>query len=68
MVAEQGTVLLKNEHGILPLSPKASVAVIGAAGGTMPKVEGGGSSRVVAPYIISPVDGIRKCLGAAVVS
>lgn len=59
-VAEQGTILLKNDHNILPLSASESVAVIGMAGGSQPKVEGGGSSGVVAPYKISPVDGIRK--------
>jgi beta-glucosidase len=63
-VAEQGTILLKNEGAILPLSSKTTIAVIGAAGGTTPKVEGGGSSGVVAPYVISPVDGIRKRVGA----
>ena len=62
-VAEQGTVLLKNEGNILPLSGVSSIAVIGADGGTRPQVEGGGSSHVVAPYVISPLDGIRKRAG-----
>lgn len=62
--AEQGTVLLKNEAGILPLSRAASVAVIGEAGSTHPKAEGGGSSAVVPPYVVSPLDGIRKRLGS----
>lgn len=64
MVAEQGAVLLKNELGILPLSAARSIAVIGAAGSTSPKVEGGGSSAANAPYIISPLDGIRNRVGA----
>ncbi len=64
MVAEQGTVLLKNELGILPLSATASIAVIGAAGSTSPKVEGGGSSLANAPYVVSPLDGIRNRAGA----
>ena len=58
--AEQGTILLKNEGSILPLAMNETIAVIGAAGGTKPKSEGGGSSAVVAPYAVSPVDGIRK--------
>jgi beta-glucosidase len=62
-VAEQGTVLLKNEDNILPLSGVSSIAVIGADGGTKPEVEGGGSSHVVAPYVVSPLDGIRKRAG-----
>ncbi len=63
-VAEQGTVLLKNQGNILPLSGASSIAVIGAAGGAKPKAEGGGSSGVVAPYIVSPLDGIHKRAGA----
>ena len=63
MVAEQGTILLKNEGSLLPLKGKESVAVIGEAGSTKPKAEGGGSSGVIAPYIVSPVEGIRKRAG-----
>jgi beta-glucosidase len=62
--AEQGTVLLKNEDNILPISGASSIAVIGADGGTKPQVEGGGSSAVVAPYVVSPLEGIRKRAGA----
>lgn len=58
--AEQGTVLLKNAEGILPLRNSQSIAVIGMAGGAKPKVSGGGSSGMIAPYVITPVDGIRK--------
>jgi beta-glucosidase len=64
MVAEQGTILLKNEEGLLPLRGKESIVVVGAAGGTTPKAEGGGSSGVVAPYVVSPLDGIRKRAGS----
>jgi beta-glucosidase len=60
MVSEQGTILLKNEQSILPLPTTASIAVIGEAGHAKPKVEGGGSSAVIAPYVVSPFDGIRK--------
>ncbi len=59
-VAEQGTVLLKNAGSLLPLKADVSVAVIGAAGTTKPKAEGGGSSEVVAPYVVSPLDGVSK--------
>lgn len=60
--AEQGTVLLKNADGLLPLSDGESIAVIGAAGGAKPKASGGGSSGMIAPYVITPVEGIRKRL------
>lgn len=63
--AEEGTVLLKNEGNILPLSANSSIAVIGADAGTKPLAEGGGSSHVVPPYVISPFDGIRKRAGGA---
>jgi beta-glucosidase len=65
-VAEQGTILLKNEGDILPLVQPKTLAIIGAAGGTTPKVEGGGSSGVIAPYAVSPLAGIRKRAGAGV--
>jgi beta-glucosidase len=65
-VAEQGTVLLKNEDNALPLSHVSSIAVIGVDGGAKPEIEGGGSSHVVAPYVISPLEGIRKRAGAAI--
>jgi beta-glucosidase len=64
--AEQGTVLLKNRDGLLPLSDGESIAVIGAAGGAKPKASGGGSSGMIAPYVITPVDGIRKRLAGRV--
>ncbi len=62
--AEQGTVLLKNAGGILPLGKNDSIAVIGAAGGSHPKAEGAGSSGVKAPFIVSPLDGLRKAASA----
>lgn len=64
--AEQGTVLLKNDGGILPLSQPGSIAVIGAAGGAKPKISGGGSSGMVAPDIATPFRGIRKRAGTGV--
>jgi beta-glucosidase len=65
MVAEQGTILLKNERSILPVSGGVSIAIIGAAGGIAPKAEGGGSSAVIPPYIVSPLEGVRKRAGEA---
>ncbi|TAM82985.1 MAG: glycosyl hydrolase [Acidobacteria bacterium] len=65
-VAEQGTVLLKNESDILPLSGVSSIAVIGADGEEKSQVEGTGSSAVVAPYVVSPLEGIRKRAGEGI--
>ncbi len=64
-VAAQGTVLLKNKDNILPLSLGGSIAVVGADGGATPVVEGGGSSYVVPPYVVSPLEGIRRRAGKA---
>lgn len=62
--AEQGTVLLKNHDGLLPLNRNISIAVIGEAGGSKPKAEGSGSSSVEPPYIVSPLVGLRKAAGS----
>lgn len=54
-----GMVLLKNDGGVLPLSPKASVAVIGHFG-DKPSLGGGGSARVDALRAIAPLTGIKE--------
>jgi hypothetical protein len=60
-------VLLKNSGSILPLSKTIrSVAVIGTSAALDPVVSGGGSSAVVAPYVITPLTAIRARLGANV--
>lgn len=64
--AEQGTVLLKNAHHLLPLSGISSIAVIGIDGGAKPQAEGRGSSHVIPPYVVTPFDGIRKRAGQSV--
>lgn len=63
--AEDGTVLLKNSGGILPLVPgrTRSIAVIGADGGSQAQAAGGGSAAVVAPYVVSPYRGIVSRAG-----
>ena len=66
-LAEQGTILLKNANNMLPLSVSQSIAVIGKAGSSAPKVETNGSEGV-APYIVSPLDGIRHRTSAKVTS
>ncbi len=65
--AEQGTVLLKNRGGLLPLSGPASVAVIGPdASPGMP--EGSGSGYVNPPFVTSPVQGIQAAARRASVT
>lgn len=59
-LAGAGTVLLKNDGGVLPVNPKAqgirTIAVIGDE----QTVTGGGSGHVNAPYIITPFQGISS--------
>lgn len=67
-VAEQGTVLLKNSGNILPLSTSSvkSIAVIGDDASTSVQSAGGGSASVVAPYVVSPLQGITSRAGSGV--
>ncbi len=67
-VSEQGTVLLKNTDGLLPLSVDRvhSIAVIGPGGGSDAMSGGGGSAAVVAPYVVTPLEAIRERAGAGI--
>lgn len=64
-MAEQGTVLLKNNHHLLPLNSTRlhSIAIIGPAAANAPKVVGGGSAVVNPPYIVTPLAGITRRAG-----
>ena len=58
-VADQGTVLLKNAGGVLPLSASdSSIAVIGDDAGPDAITSGGGSAHVIAASVITPLRGI----------
>ena len=61
-VAEAGTVLLKNSGNVLPIQPGSdkSVAVIGSDAGQNALTSGGGSAGVIAPYVVTPEQGISK--------
>jgi beta-glucosidase len=58
-VAEAGTTLLQNNGGVLPLSAKSSVAVIGPSASASPTYAGGGSAYVLPPESVSPLAGIQ---------
>ena len=58
-VSAAGTVLLKNEHGVLPLKPGQKIALIGIDS-VEPVVHGGGSGSVEPMYVISPFDAISR--------
>ncbi|WP_061963041.1 glycoside hydrolase family 3 C-terminal domain-containing protein [Demequina aurantiaca] len=58
--AAAGTVLMTN-NGILPLSPKGRIAVVGAFAES-PRYQGGGSSHVNPTQLDSALDAIREAL------
>jgi beta-glucosidase len=66
--ASEGMVLLKNTGAILPLDPKTvqSIAVIGDAADLAPIAQGGGSSYVRLPYLVTPRQGIATRAGAGI--
>ncbi len=65
--AEASVVLLKNVGGVLPLSAHVrSVAVVGSDASTSPRTTGGGSSRVKAPFVVTPLDALRASLSKSV--
>ncbi|KAL3476993.1 glycoside hydrolase superfamily [Aspergillus californicus] len=57
--AAESMVLLKNDGDVLPLSRKSTVAVIGHHAFT-PTLGGGGSARVDALHVVSPVEGLKE--------
>src|SRR5882757_3095060 len=63
-IAEEGTVLLKN-NGVLPLSTATtkSIAIIGADGGAGVASVGGGSATVTSSGTVSPLTGIQNRAG-----
>jgi beta-glucosidase len=64
-VAEKGTVLLKNDGGLLPLDAAAlkTLAVMGRLADA-PNLGDYGSSRVYPPDTLTVVEGLREALGA----
>ena len=65
--ATQSAVLLKNEHGVLPLRPSdgQTLAVIGPFA-TEPRYQGAGSSQVNPTSLDVPLDELRAVLGGGV--
>ena len=64
-VAEDGTVLLKNSGGTLPLAADGggNVAVIGPAASADPVDTGGGSAYVTSTFHVTPLQGIQSAAG-----
>ena len=65
-VAEEGSVLLKNNNSILPItSADKSIAVIGDDAGVDAETAGNGSAHVNAPYVTTPYQGIQTRAGSS---
>ena len=66
-LAEEGTVLLKNSGGVLPLSSSdKSIAVIGADASSSPLTAGGGSAGVTSSGTVTPLQGITAAAPSGV--
>jgi len=66
-VAAEGTVLLQNHGGLLPLGSSVhSIAVIGSVASVAPISTGGGSASVNLPYNITPLAGITSRAGGGI--
>ncbi|MHA1269539.1 MAG: beta-glucosidase family protein [Candidatus Helarchaeota archaeon] len=65
--ARKSIVLLKNENSLLPLnrSKIKKIAVIGKLA-NKPNIGDHGSSRVYPPYVITPLEGIKKAAGDSI--
>ncbi|ROR46360.1 beta-glucosidase [Kitasatospora cineracea] len=64
-VAEEGSVLLKNDAAVLPVAPSVkSIAVIGDDAGAGVMTQGGGSAAVNAPHVVTPYQGVKARAGA----
>jgi beta-glucosidase len=62
--AEEAIILLKNDGKMLPLNAGSiqSIAVIGPNAG-VPRIAGGGSSRVIPHYAVTPLEGLNEFCG-----
>jgi len=66
-VAEEGTVLLKNDKGVLPLDPNGVKTVVVMGKGAVTKhCNGGWSAEGKPPYEVVPLEGITNRLGPKV--
>ncbi|WP_181767198.1 beta-glucosidase family protein [Streptomyces albidus (ex Kaewkla and Franco 2022)] len=66
--AARATVVLRNEGGLLPLSPGTSrIALIGA-NALDPFVQGGGSAHVTPPHLSLPLDALGEAFPSAAIT
>ncbi|VEU22172.1 DEKNAAC103167 [Brettanomyces naardenensis] len=61
--AGEGIVLMKNDTGLLPLSKKDSIVVIGPNAAAFNAYSGGGSATMDPYYLVTPLQGIKNKFG-----
>ncbi|MFW5776582.1 MAG: beta-glucosidase family protein [Spirochaetota bacterium] len=64
--AEKSAVLLKNDRGVLPFARDVSKVLVVGSLAAKENTGDRGSSWVRAPYVVTPLDGVRGYLGDAV--
>ena len=62
--AEKSMVLLKNAQGVLPFQKTVKRILIAGELGNRPNTGDAGSSKIDAPYVVTPLEGIRSNFGA----
>lgn len=61
--AASATVLLKNDRGLLPISPNTKKIAVLGQNASIPTPTGGGSASLTTAYIVSPLEAITKAAG-----
>lgn len=64
--AEESMVLIKNEGSVLPFDQNVKSVLIVGSLAKKENTGDHGSSRIYAPYVVTPLDGIQKYLGSSV--
>ncbi len=63
-VAEKSMVLIKNANGVLPLQKTVKRILIAGELGDKANTGDAGSSKIDAPYVVTPLEGLRNYFGA----
>ena len=62
-VAEKSMVLIKNEKGVLPFSKTVKRILVAGELGNRANTGDAGSSKIDAPYVVTPLEGLRNYFG-----
>jgi beta-glucosidase len=63
-VAEKSMVLIKNVQGVLPFQKTARRILVAGELGNRANTGDAGSSKIDAPYVVTPLEGLRNYFGA----